>query len=184
MFLIEYAAASSSALKGRRASLEAYYTDWQKRWDRREEEYVRRMEAAQKAHGDKLQAVLAEQANKEKHANSPIESEAVLLLRNQVTAAYDALERMRIENANGSGEAVMQSAKKHAEDVQKLVHDRHEWERRSMQSHRSKLAELEVKREKVQSHALDNLSKLGEHFDVKAKAILDTQVSLQVFPFT
>ena len=142
------------------------------------------MEAAQKAHGDKLQAVLAEQANKETHADSPIESEAVLLLRNQVTAAYDALERMRIENANGSGEAVMQSAKKHAEDVQKLVHDRHEWERRSMQSHRSKLAELEVKREKVQSHALDNLSKLGEHFDVKAKAILDTQVSLQVFPFT
>ena len=85
-----------------------------------------RMEAAQKAR-DKLQAVLAEQANKETHADSPIESEAVLLLRNQVTAAYDALERMRIE-MRMEVEAVIQSAKKHAEDVQKLVHDRHEWE--------------------------------------------------------
>jgi hypothetical protein len=35
-----------------------------------------------------------------------------------------------------------------------------------------------VEREKMQSDALDNLSVLGEHFQTKAKSILDTQVRI------
>ena len=169
------------AVRGRRASLEAYHTDWQERWDEREEDYTHRMNAAQRAHRDKMQTVLMEQGHKQKksqNVNLSGENETVVLLRNQVNAASDALQQIRLENAEGSGEAVVQSARKHAEDVQELVKTRQEWERRGMQVHRSVLAELEVEREKMQSDALDNLSALGEHFQTKAKSILDTQVRI------